>query len=48
MRGIGGTLVPCDKGLSALRRGLPFKYQLCFFVATFYHIVANDKYLMGG
>lgn len=48
LRGIGGSLLPCDKGLSSLRRGFSFKYQLSLYVAVFYHIVANDHYLIGG
>lgn len=47
-RGIGGSVIPADKGLSSLNKGLPFKFQLCFFVAVFYHIVANDPYILGG
>ncbi|CAM9815815.1 unnamed protein product, partial [Scytosiphon promiscuus] len=47
-RGIGGSLVPCDKGLSSIRKDLPWSVQLCFLVAVFYHIVANDTYILGG
>eukprot|EP00904_Undaria_pinnatifida_P006515 jgi/Undpi1/2994/HiC_scaffold_14.g06371.m1 len=47
-RGIGGGLVPCDKGMSIIRKDLPWKVQLCFTVAAFYHIVSNDTYLIGG
>lgn len=47
-RGIGGSLVPCDKGMSIIRKDLPWKVQLCFTVAAFYHIVSNDTYIIGG
>lgn len=47
-RGIGGSLVPCDKGLSSIKKDLPWTVQLCFLVAAFYHIVANDNYVIGG
>ncbi|CAM9655072.1 unnamed protein product [Ectocarpus sp. 13 AM-2016] len=47
-RGIGGSLVPADKGLSSISKDLPWAVQLCFSVATFYHIVANDTYILGG
>lgn len=47
-RGIGGSLVPCDKGLSSIKKDLPWTVQLCFSVAAFYHIVANDNYVLGG
>ncbi|CAM9915558.1 unnamed protein product [Ectocarpus sp. 6 AP-2014] len=47
-RGIGGSLVPADKGLSSISKDLPWTVQLCFSVATFYHIVANDTYILGG
>eukprot|EP00752_Nemacystus_decipiens_P018298 g16414.t1 len=47
-RGIGGSLVPCDKGLSSIKKDLPWAVQLCFAVACFYHIVANDTYILGG
>ncbi|CAM9739825.1 unnamed protein product [Ascophyllum nodosum] len=47
-RGIGGSLVPGDKGLKSIRKDLPWKVQLCFTVAVFYHIVANDNYIIGG
>lgn len=40
--------MPADKGLSSLKKGLPWKFQLCFLAAFFYHMVANDTYIMGG
>lgn len=40
--------MPCDKGLACIRKDFPWKFQLSLAVATFYHIVANDTYLIGG